>query len=315
MGGPLTLGVSLPSRGPLASPGPLRELAVRAEELGFAHGWVADHVVLPTHTQSVYPYAGPGARPLEADQPYTEPLTTLAYVAGVTERIGIGTRVLVAPLRHPVLAAKSLATLDHLSGGRLTVGIGVGWLAEEFELVGAPDFHRRGAVTDEYIALLRHLWTAEEPAFAGEFVSFSGARVLPRPARPGGPPLWVGGHSQAALRRAARSGDAWFPLALTGGVGLGPGELAGHVSRLRELTVEAGREPSAVGVSLAAPVRFGARERGRPLTGDEREIASDLRDYRRAGVDTFVAVLAGDLATQLAHMERFMLGVAPRLAG
>jgi probable F420-dependent oxidoreductase len=310
----MTFGVALRNRGPLATPDALEQMARRAEELGYAHIWVGDHIALPTVTRSSYPYAGKQSRPLQADEPYTEAITTLAYLAGVTDGIGIGTRVLVVPLRHPVIAAKSLATLDYLSRGRLTVGVGVGWLAEEFELVGAENFTRRGAVTDEYLALFRTLWSAEEPTFEGEFVTFHDARLLPQPASPGGPSIWVGGHSDAALRRAARLGDAWFPIGLAGSAGLEPSELGARVNTLRTLTAGFGRARNDVGVTFSASVQFGSRESGRLLTGHGQQVARDLSAYGDAGVDTFIAAFTGDLAAQLANLERFMSDVVPHVA-
>lgn len=310
----MTFGVALRTRGPIATPDALEQMARRAEELGYAHLWVGDHIALPITTSSSYPYAGAHARSVDPEDPYAEAITTLAYLAGATQRIGIGTRVLVVPLRHPVVAAKALATLDHLSRGRLTVGVGVGWLAEEFELVGAPPFSRRGDVTDEYLALFRALWTEDDPAFTGEFASFTGGRVLPRPNRPGGPAIWVGGHSEAALRRTARLGDAWFPIGLAGTAQLEPDELATQVARLRSHVAAEGRAEDSVGVTFSAAVPFGPRDPERLLTGGAARVAEDLSAYRAAGVDTFVAAFTGELAGQLEDLERFMTEVVPDVA-
>lgn len=181
------------------------------EELGFDSLWLADHVVVPSGYSSVYPYNAEGRVPTER---YPEPLVSLALLAGVTSRIELGTAVLVLPQRNPILLAKQVATLDAIAGGRVRLGVGVGWLREEFEALGA-EFGRRGARADEYIDAMRALWTEDEPRFKGEHIELDGRfAMVPRPARPGGVIVVVGGHSPAAARRAARRGDGFFPATI-----------------------------------------------------------------------------------------------------
>src|ERR687885_1118986 len=159
MPGSLPIGCTLPTRGAAADPAAIGALAQTAEDLGFDSVWISDHVVVPEHISSAYPYSPDGRFPTAPTQPYLEPLSALGYLAGRTRRVRLGTHVLVLPYRHPLLTAKMIATLDNLSGGRVDLGIGVGWMREEFEAVGAPSYERRGAVTDEQIRVLKAVWT------------------------------------------------------------------------------------------------------------------------------------------------------------
>jgi probable F420-dependent oxidoreductase len=179
------------------------------EQLGFDSLWLADHVVVPSRYASVYPYNAAGRVPVER---FPEPLISLALLAGLTERIELATGVLVLPQRNPILLAKQVATLDAFARGRVRLGIGVGWLREEFEALGAP-FEDRGARTDEYIDAMRSLWTQAAPHYHGKHIRLDGTFELqPRPVRPGGVAVIIGGHSVAAARRAARRGDGFFPV-------------------------------------------------------------------------------------------------------
>src|SRR5215210_5338857 len=210
----MRFGVSLTNAGPYAEPDRLARVAVQAEALGFDSVWVSDHVVMPTEMESVYPYGPPGSFSTENRKNYYEAIVTLAWVAGATRRVRLGVSVLVVPYRNPVVTAKQLATLDALSGGRLILGIGVGWFEEEFQALGQPYFRQRGSLTDEYIRLYRALWSGEPTAFDGRFYQLRSVITLPRPAQAasGGPPIWVGGHGERALRRAAELGDAWHAI-------------------------------------------------------------------------------------------------------
>jgi probable F420-dependent oxidoreductase len=175
--------------------------ARRTETLGYDSLWVSDHVVIPWRIASRYPYNASGDFPLPPTGDFLEPLTALALVAGVTDRIALGTSVLVLPHRHPVLAAKMLATLDHLAPGRVICGAGVGWMREEIELLGAP-YARRGAWSDEAIRVMRACWTEERAAFAGEFFRFEPVGCRPRPAR-------VPSRSGSAATPSAPSAASW----------------------------------------------------------------------------------------------------------
>src|SRR5437762_6815193 len=197
-------GFSMPTRGATAQPDALETLVARGEALGFSSTMIADHVVFPVKIQSKYPYTADGRFPGHGDA--LEQLSLMAFVAAKTRGLRLVTSVMILPYRNPVLTAKALATIDVLSKGRVTVGVGVGWMREEFEALGAPDFDRRGAVTDEYLRIFKTLWTESPASFAGRFYRFDALRCQPQPVQKPHPPIWVGGHSKPALRRAARLG-------------------------------------------------------------------------------------------------------------
>ena len=230
----MKFGVSLQNRGVGASPENLALVARRAEELGFDSAFVGDHVVIPESFVSDYPYSATGEFTGMASGEWLDQLVTLTYVGAVTERIRLGSGVLILPHRNPVVTAKMLATMDVLSKGRLIVGVGVGWLREEFEALGLPPFSERGSVGNEYLRAFKELWTQENPSFEGKYCSFANIRFEPKPVQKPHPPIWVGGESGPALRRAATLGDAWhpigsnprFPLVTAGGDGEGGCEAA-----------------------------------------------------------------------------------------
>ena len=217
---------------------------------------------------------------------------------------------MVVPHRPAVLTAKMLATIDALSNGRLTVGIGAGWLKEEFEAIGAPPFAERGAVTDEYVQAFRELWTSDDPRFAGRHVKFEGILFEPKPAQRRHPPIWVGGESPPALRRTARLGDAWYPIGTNPAHPLDslPRYQAG-IARLRKLSAEAGHNPALAyrcskhGTDL--PPKAGDNER-RLFSGAPNEIARDLRDFKTIGVGYVDFTFANaTVSTTLTDMKRF----------
>ncbi len=187
----------------------LRALGREAEDRGFESIWVAEHVVLFDDYSSRYPYAADGRFPAGGDAGLLEPFTALTYLAAVTDRIRLGSGICLVPQRNPVYTAKQVVDLDCLSGGRVDFGVGVGWLREEFEAVGVP-FAQRGARTDEYLQVMRSLWTDEVSSFAGKHYTLPACRMYPKPVQRPHPPIHVGGESMAAMRRAARHGDGWY---------------------------------------------------------------------------------------------------------
>jgi len=287
--GALSFGCHLPVYGPAANRATLIGFARRVEALGFDSVWVSDHVVIPYTIRSRYPYNATGDFPLPPATPFLEPLTALALVAGATERVRLGTSVLVLPHRHPVLLAKMLATLDALAPGRVILGAGVGWMREEIELLGAP-YARRGAWSDEALRVIRTCWRDERPSFAGEFFRFDEIGVEPRPAR-GTLPIWIGGHTPAALRRVAELGDGWHaafpdPAAMQKGLG-----------QLRDACARAGRDFATL--TLSARVGLAAR---RPSA----EVIAELRALRDLGVSHVVLESrARDAEEMGALYERF----------
>jgi probable F420-dependent oxidoreductase len=222
----------------------LRDLAVHAEQLGFDSFWLPDHVVMPVDYDSDYPYQAPSGEgflpyPFD-DSPFPEPFTALTFIAGATQRILLVPGVLILPERNPVLFAKQVATLDVLSGGRFELGVGIGWLREEYEAVGVP-WARRGRRMDEYIEAMRALWTQDVASYDGEFVRFPPVRCDPKPIRAGGPKIIIGGHSDAAARRAGRLGDGFMPVGFAGDHDVG-----GLIATMRTAAEHAGRDPAQI---------------------------------------------------------------------
>jgi probable F420-dependent oxidoreductase len=216
-----------------------RAVAEAAEESGLESLWTVEHVVVPEGYESPYPYSPSGKMPGGETSPIPDPLAWLAFVAGLTTTVRLATGILILPQRNPVILAKECATIDVLSSGRLELGIGIGWLAEEFEAIGVP-FEERVARTEEYVSALRTLWSPDE-TFDGEFTSFTRAHSNPKPVQDGGIPIVVGGHTKAAARRAGRIGNGFFPAR--------PQNLAELVAEMRKAATEAGRDPDSIEVT------------------------------------------------------------------
>ncbi len=311
---PTTFGTSMPSRGDMASPANLRTLAQRAESLDFDSAWVSDHIILPRSVDSFYPYAANGVATFRPDEDYYEPLAALNFLAGCTQKIRLGTHVLILPYRNPVLTAKMISTLDVLSEGRFILGAGVGWMEEEFKALGLDTFAQRGAVTDEYIQLFKELWTKDNPEFQGEHYQLSESGFQPKPVQKPHPPIWIGGHTNPAIRRAAKYGDGWMPIGLRPPAILEPEELAEKITRLRRLTMEAGRPEDAVSLCFSTGVTFddspGATRR--MMSGRAEQIAADLRQYQDLGIRNFILGFPGDSVAAVDEaMEQFSKQVMP----
>ncbi|HAI99926.1 MAG TPA: hypothetical protein DCL97_04590 [Dehalococcoidia bacterium] len=311
---PTTFGTSMPSRGDMASPANLRTLAQRAESLGFDSAWVSDHIILPRSVDSFYPYAANGVATFRPDEDYYEPLAALNFLAGCTQKIRLGTHVLILPYRNPVLTAKMISTLDVLSEGRFILGAGVGWMEEEFKALGLDTFAQRGAVTDEYIQLFKELWTKDNPEFQGEHYQLSESGFQPKPVQKPHPPIWIGGHTNPAIRRAAKYGDGWMPIGLRPPAILEPEELAEKIARLRRLTMAAGRPEDAVSLCFSTGVTFddspGATRR--MMSGRAEQIAADLRQYQDLGIRNFILGFPGDSVAAVDEaMEQFSKQVMP----
>ena len=314
----MRFGFPLPTRGPLAGPEPMGLIARRGEELGFEFVSVSDHVVIPRTIRSDYPYNDKGRYPGtlfgSTDVEYLDQLTVMAFVAARTRNIRLLTSVMVVPYRPAVHTAKALASIDVLSRGRLTLGSGAGWLREEFEALGAPAFERRGAVTDEYLRAFVELWTEDHPEFAGNWVSFSNVSFLPKPVQKPHPPIWMGGESGPALRRAARLADGWYPFAHPRAPAIGSVDgLRRSLSRLRELMEAEGRDPDAMDVILDAEMMFDpgrevlAADGSRQIfTGGADAVASDIGRFAEAGVGQIQVLFRGQSVSEVTEgMERF----------
>ena len=309
-------GFYLPTRGPTATRDGVLSLAREGERLGFHSAMIADHIVFPVTSESAYPYTVDRKHPGGGDA--LETFSILGVVAGATEKLRLVTSVLVLPYRNPVLTAKMVASLDVLSGGRVTLGVGVGWLKEEFEALDSPDFDRRGAVTDEWIAIFKQLWTQSPASFAGEFYQYSDIRSEPFPLQKPHPPIWVGGHSRAALRRTAKHGDGWHPVGAIAAVPLPPQEMRAHLDTLKRLTEAEGRNFSKIEISYKAPLydtgipnADGSR---RGFTGDPDDIAGDIRTFAAIGVHELIFDFRGSsLEESISRLRRFAAEVMPRV--
>lgn len=292
----MEIGVRLPGAGAKVSPENIVTAARWAEELGYHSVWVSDHVVLPEKVASFYPYDPQGRWPYPADTPWLDPLLALAWAAVAAPSVKLGTSVMIVPLRHPILLAKQLASLDFLSGGRVILGVGAGWMEEEFDLIGVP-FDRRGPRTAEMINLMRAFWSGESVDFQGDFYHVTGCQMSPRPEQHTIPIVW-GGHSDAALKRVARVGDGWHPTQIS------LEQLAEGMGKLRRFCEEAGRNPASVLV-IARPGRV------YPINAETQARHQEL------GVQHVVIdpPLDGpDLSTFRAEMERVaeLCGLEPR---
>jgi probable F420-dependent oxidoreductase len=250
-------------------PESMTDVAVRAEALGFESIWVPEHLVFPVEIRSRYPYTTDGVPPITPDAPHLDPLLLLTHVAARTSRIRLGTNVYILPLRHPIVVARLVVSLDALSGGRFTFGMGAGWLAEEFDAVGI-DFATRGARMRECVRALKVLLAEPAPEFRGKFFSFGPVRLEPKPVQRPHPPFVFGGESDTALKRAAALGDGWY------GVGHTPASAAQQASRLRTLLADAGRRE--------APFEITVSHAGATLTAD------DVRRYEDVGVHRVVVL-------------------------
>jgi probable F420-dependent oxidoreductase len=243
----------------------------------------------------------------------------MGVLAGLTSRIKLGTSVLVVPYRNPVVTAKMLATLDVMSGGRLILGAGVGWMREEFEAVQAPAFDERGRVTDEYLRLMRIMWTKEPAEFSGAHYRLPSASALPKPRQTGGIPIWIGGHTDAALRRTGELADAWHPIGMRPPAMLHPPEYAEKVKLIHGWARKAGRDPKDIALTLRVPLELapkrGAWSSDQPgFRGTPADVIAHIKAYQALGVSHFVFDLAPtDLRGQLSLMERFAQEIRPKV--
>ncbi len=317
----MEIGLSIPARGPMATAECIRGLAEGAERLGFGHLAVPDHILVPRTIDSTYPYSASGEFPGASGGDSLEQFTLLAWLAALNATARLVTSVAVVPHRGAVHTAKIVATIDMLSGGRMVVGVGAGWMREEFEAVGAPPFEARGRVTDEYIEAMKILWTEEDPRYDGEFVKFADIAFLPRGVQRPHAPVWVGGESNAALRRTVRLGDTWYPIGTNPRHLLNTRErIAKGVARLHRMAEEHGRDPASIGLayfvstfdeSKTVTTDTGDRQL---LTGSADDIAGDIEALAELGfTDLVLNFQRGTLEKSLASMQWFTDEVRSRL--
>jgi probable F420-dependent oxidoreductase len=292
------VGVFAIGAGATAEPETIKGIATTSERLGFATVWAPEHIVFIDDYASRYPYAPAGKAPVRTDVPLLNPFIALAWAAACTSRIRLGTGIALVPEYHPLLLGKIVASVDYLSGGRMLLGIGIGWLEEEFNALGIP-WARRAARTREYVEVMKRLWREERSDFSGEFVNFQKVRSFPKPVRGGRIPIIVGGQTEAALKRTAAYGDGWFGFNLT------PDETAATVKRLGELMALNGRKLSELELIVAPPAG--------PIAAD------DLKRYGDAGVHEIVPLVtfgASDRPAMLKALEeaaRHLVEPAARL--
>jgi probable F420-dependent oxidoreductase len=317
----MQIGFNLPNSGPLSKVAEMTRLAVEGEAMGFDYLTLTDHVVLPDTRVPGYPYSEDGAFYEEAPLERHEQLMGMAWIAAKTARIRLVAAVLVVPHRPAVLAAKMLATLDVLSGGRLVVGVGAGWLKSEFDAMVTTPFPDRGKVTDEYIDAFRVLWTEARPKFAGKYVKFDGIALEPKPVQKP-VPIWVGGEGMNAIRRAARVAEAWYPIGSNNAHLLDTlPRLEAGIARLRQATAEAGRDPASMGVSFRVK-RYGAavppkanNGECRLFSGSEADLIADFRALKKAGVSAIDIDFGGRSTADdiLTEMKRFRAAVIEKI--
>lgn len=275
-------------------PADAKRMVQAGEAAGFESVIAVEHIVVPTEYESRYPYSETGRLPGAPDMQWPDPLSWLTYVGALTTRMRLITGVLVLPQRNPLVLAKQVATIDHLTGGRLELGIGVGWFREEFEALDVP-FDRRGARTDDYLKAMRALWDGDDVSYSGEFVSFDRVNCNPKPAQ-GRVPIIVGGSSKPALRRAARFGDGFFPAT---GADVDVGEI---VDALARETRAAGRDPAEIEVTTGCPDC---------LPGSGKDPLAAVAARAQAGVGRIAVPLAAfkdDLEAQLAEFGERVIG-------
>ena len=316
-------GFTIPNRGPAAKPEHMAAMVKRGEDLGFHVVVMGDHIVIPGRVEATYPYSEDGKFPSQAGfaGECLEQLTALTFLAGQTSRIRLMPGVMVVPHRSPLHTAKILATIDVLSKGRLVLAVGAECMAEEFQALGIPPFEERGAVTDEYIQAFKELWTKDDPAFEGKYVRFSGIQFLPKPVQKPHPPIWVGGESPRALRRAAELGDGWYPI------GSNPqfpirtlDQLKKALESLARHTERAKRDPKEIekaycGFSYNLTRNGGARSGRQLFAGNADQVTGDIRAFEKAGVSTLVLnnLTTNDVSQSMERLEEFAGEVMARV--
>ncbi|HXD91236.1 MAG TPA: LLM class F420-dependent oxidoreductase [Candidatus Binataceae bacterium] len=293
----MQIGISGIGMGKGSRPRTLQLVAEHADRLGFATLWSPEHVVLFDHYESAYPYSDDGQFLAAGNIDLTDPFITMSYVAARTSRIRLATGICLVPERNPLILAKAIASVDSLSGGRVALGVGIGWSSEEFAALGIP-FERRAQRTCEYIEVMRQLWREDKSSFKGEFVNFTDVRSYPKPTQRGGVPIIFGGESLPALRRVARYGNGWFSVKLT------PDQLAAKLERLSALLKEQGRTLAEIELIVSPYEREVIRDDLRRyhelgvheiipfvrMPTDERQIPAQLEQWARDWVDPAAAL-------------------------
>lgn len=307
----MEIGVFLPISGRAAGPEALSAAAQQAEDLGFDAIWSADRVVTPWEMRTPYPYKEGSEFIVPPDRPFLDSMSCLAYLAGRTRRIRLGISVLVLPYRHPLYWSRVAATIDHLSGGRFILGVGCGWMEEEFQAQGL-DFPSRGAATDEQLQIAQRLWRDQHVSFHGRHYNFEDVAFYPKP-RTGSLPTWVGGEGRAARRRAGRYGDAWFPYF----VRITPAELRRLFEQVRSDAAAAGRDGDRVSLAACRAIEVTDEPQAQDpsqLRGSPEQLIEAVGALRDAGVAHLaLQFMAPRFPARLEQIGRFGAEVLPHL--
>ncbi len=298
----MRIGVLLPNVGTAASPEAIVELALESEAMGAASLWVGDHLLLAADQQARYPYNESGDYVVPADRNFLDAFTTLAWVAGQTGSIRLGVSVCIAPYRHPAQVAKVLGTLEFLAPGRMVLGVGTGWMRDEFDSLAVP-FEERNADTVRLVRFLRAAGRAEGPVTI-ENPGYPTHEMYLRPQPAADLPIWIGGNGPLARRRAARHGDAWHPALHN----QSPAQLAEEMAEVRALATEAGRDPASVELTVFAGVALSDTWRDRPwerglIRGPAEPVVDTLARYAEAGVTEMILSIGGSTRRRLATLE------------
>ena len=309
----MKFGVSISNVGPAAQTENVLTIARLAQELEYDSIWVGDHLFTPYEVKPNYPYSTTGRYRVNPSDNVLEPLITMAFMAGVVEAPMVGVSVLIIPYRNPVVTAKMLATLDVLSGGRVILGAGIGWMPEEFEALGAS-YEDRASVTDEYIEMFKEFCTTEKSSFQGKHYQVSDIGFYPKPVQKPHPPVWIGGYSRAAIRRAVRLGDAWHPS------NIAPQTIMEKLPTLKRLCQELGRDPDSIEITTRTNnVGFGdvgneSDGRIAPLSGTPQQMIDAIHQYEEAGVSQIVMGLRDSTKDGMVEtVKRFAEDVRARL--
>ncbi len=310
----MKLGVFLPVSGRAAVPEVLTDAAQQAERLGFDSVWAAERLVNPWSMTTRYPYKANDTWFVPPESPFLETLTALTFLAGVTTKITLGSAVIVLPYRHPLFTARVATSIDTLSKGRFILGVGIGWMPEEFEALGVT-FKDRAGMSEEQLQIFNLLWAEERPSYKGRYYQFEPVAVNPRPVQQPRFPIWMGGESEPAQRRAAKYSDAWFSYF----VKISAPELAARYGQVREWAAEAGRDPDAVKLCCVRPIELTdepvPQEEG-TLRGTPEQLVEALRPYIEVGVEHMaLQFMRGRWPERREQIEKFGQEVIPALRG
>lgn len=308
----MKFGVFLPISGRATGPDTLIEAAQSAEKQGFDAIWSADRVVTPWKINTSYPYSENHEFIVPPDRPFLDSLTCLAFLAGCTQKITLGISVLVLPYRHPLYWTRVAASIERLSKGRLIMGVGVGWMEEEFAALGVS-FKDRGRTTDEQLQIITKLWTEEHISFHGKYYDLQDLAFYPKPIQEPRTPVWVGGEGNAAQKRAAKYGDAWFPYF----VKITPSELRAGYENVRRIATEVGRDPDKIQLTCCLPIEVTSQpipQDESVLRGSPEQLVAALTAFRGIGVAHLaLQFMVPRWPDRVEQIQRFAQEVMPHL--